>query len=53
MHSVVEKRPIVPAGVVAVTNRKRLCASRGEATYIPLDLTDGPHLSGPGHHWQG
>ena len=33
-----------PPGVAPVTDRKRFCASRGEAAYIPLDLTGGPKL---------
>ena len=53
MHSVVERRPMVPAGIAAVTNRKRHRASRGEAAYIPLDLTVGPKQSGPGQHREG
>ena len=44
---------MVSAGVAAVTNRKRLRAWRGEATYIPLDLTVGPQQSGPGQHREG
>ena len=53
MHSVVERRPLVPAGVAAVTNQNRLRACTGEATYIPLDLTGGPQHSGPGQHREG
>ena len=53
MHSVREGRPLVSAGVAAVTNRKRLRARTGEAAYIPLDLTGGPQQSGPGHHQEG
>ena len=44
---------MVPAGVPAVTNRKRLRAWRGEAAYISLDLTGGPQQSGPGQHQEG
>ena len=44
MHSVVERRPTVPAGIAAMMNRKRLRAGRGEAACIPLDLTVGPLL---------
>ena len=38
---------MVPPGAAPVTNRKRLRARRGEAPYIPLDLTGGPQQSGP------
>ena len=48
MHSVVERRPKVPTGVAPVTNTKRLRGWRGEATYIPLDLTGGPRQTTPG-----
>ena len=44
---------MVPAGVAAVTNRKRLRTCRGEATYILLDLSVGPQQSGPGQHREG
>ena len=44
---------MVPAGVAALTNRKRFRARRGEATYIPLDLTVGPQQSGLGQHQEG
>ena len=44
---------MVPTGVAAVTNRERLRASRGEGTYIPLDLTGGPQQSGPGQLREG
>ena len=47
MHSVVERRPMVPPGVAPVTNRKRFRASRGEAAYIPLDLTGVPQTERP------
>ena len=53
MHSVVERRPMVPPGVAPVTNRNRLRAGKGEAAYIPLDLTVVPHQSGPGQHREG
>ena len=53
MHYVVERHPMVPPGVAPVTNRKRLRALRGEAAYIPLDLTVGPQQSGPGQHREG
>ena len=53
MHSVVERWPVVPAGVAAVTDRKRLRAGRGEAAYIALDLTGGRQQSGPGQHREG
>ena len=53
MHSVVERRHMVPAGVAAVTNSKRLRAPRGEAAYIPLDLSGGPEQSGPEQHREG
>ena len=53
MLSVVERRPLVPPGVAPVTNRKRLRALRGEAAYIPLDLTVGSQQSGPGQHREG
>ena len=39
MHSVVERRPLVPPGVAPVTNRKRLRAERfgvEEATWEPF-----------------
>ena len=39
---------MVPPGVAPVTNRKGFCACRGEAAYIPLDLTGGP-----GQHREG
>ena len=44
---------MVAAGVAAVTDRKNLCARRGEATYIALDLTGSPQQSGPGQHLEG
>ena len=44
---------MVPAGVAAAMNSKRLCASRGEAAYILLHLTGGPQLGGRGHHGEG
>ena len=44
---------MVPAGFAAVTDRKRPRAWRGEAAYIPLDLTGGPKQSGPGQHREG
>ena len=53
MHSVVERRPMVPPGIAAVTKRRKLRACRGEAAYIPLDLTGGPEQSGPGQHREG
>ena len=53
MHSVMERRPMVPPGVAPVTNRRRLRVWRGEAAYIPLDLTVGPQQSGPGQHREG
>ena len=51
MHSVVERRPMVPTGVAAVTYRKRLRA--WEAAYIWLDLTGGPQQNSPGKHREG
>ena len=44
---------MIPAGVASVANRKRLRAWRGEATYIPLDLTGNPEQSDPGQHREG
>ena len=44
---------MVPPGVAPVTNRKRFRAGRGEAAYIPLDLTGCPQQSGPGQHREG
>ena len=44
---------MVPAGVHAVTYRKRFHARRGEAAYFPVDLTGAPQQSGPGQHREG
>ena len=41
---------MVLPGLAPVTYRKTLRACRGEAAYIPLDLTGGPHQRGPGQH---
>ena len=53
MHSVVQRCSKVPAGIAAETDRRSLCARRADAAYIPLDLTGGPHQSGPRHDREG
>ena len=44
---------MVPPGVAPLTYRERLRAWRGQAAYIPLDLSGGPQQSGPGQQQEG